>query len=632
VITIDSIGNTINTSFQEHTILWIIISGIIGGIITEVLKFVFENTIPERQRRKATRIAIQKYEQPIYQSAFDLSYTIDTISRNPSVLNDGDQRLDILYIFGCFFGWTQIFLNESFSEGIVIPQKLRSYRIRMAKYQYHLSELFNGISYYSFFDRNSLPEVVRNIAIPRDALNAIGELMIDQSDKTNDALNAIGELMKDQSDKTNDEYKKVINIIDFVNEYQESNDFKRWFIYFENFLKKDTYKSKSSAQWNMLALINIHIILFCYRRWVKVSILPSEWFPSNLKSVLSIISWFPNKIIKWLTTTRYLISLYRLDKSNFKEFIKYLKYERKQDTRFISIREDNIIIETDADHLRYKTSKITLGHSDILYDFLGQKGFKRSFAERLIAYLDKRFLNQNIFDPLIYRLRDMGYLAIITRYHEEDLSFLRKYILKKFISLDSLKDISKKSDSLGLSKKSDSLGLSKKSDSLKDILKESEDILKESEDILKESKGLKRDLIKAWNKQGLIYSNLIGLQSEEGPDHLNSYILNAKKCFEESLKYDEYDSETLVRKGLLHMEMEHEYKEAIENFEKALRYSTVYGYPYSCIDIWNLLGILYFQSKDYHKAIENFEKALEIDNQHELVSHNKTITLRKLNK
>ena len=239
---VDSIANTISTSFQEHTILWIIISGIIGGIITQVLKFVFESTIPEWQRRKATRIAIQKYDLPISQSAFTLSYTIDTIVKSPSILDDGNERLNILYNFGCFFGWIQIFLDESFSEGITIPGRLKNYR-NMVKYQYYLSELFMGISYDYFNDRSIFPEVVKNIAIPRHALNVIGELMIDKSDKTNNA------------------YKKVISIVDFVKNYQESDDFKRWFIYLDNILS-GIRKSKSNTQWNMLALINIYIILF----------------------------------------------------------------------------------------------------------------------------------------------------------------------------------------------------------------------------------------------------------------------------------------------------------------------------------------------------------------------------------
>ena len=80
------------------------------------------------------------------------------------------------------------------------------------------------------------------------------------------------------------------------------------------------------------------------------------------------------------------------------------------------------------------------------------------------------------------------------------------------------------------------------------------------------------------------------------------------------------------------MEIQHDYNQAIETFEKALKNSTRYGYPYSSTDIWNVLGVSYYELKNYHKAVENFENALEIDNQYELAYYNKTITLQKLNK
>ena len=383
------------------------------------------------ERRKATRIAIQKYDQPISQSAFTLSYTIDKIMNSPSILNDGNERLNILYIFGCFFGWIQIFLDESFSEGITIPGRLKNYR-NMAKYQYYLSELFMGISYDSFNDRSIFPEVVRNISIPRHALNVIGELMIDKSDKTNNA------------------YKKVISIVDFVKNYQESNDFKRWFIYLDNILS-DIHKSKSNAQWNMLALINIYIILFSHRRFVKISILPSGWFLCSLKSVFSKILWFPNKIIKWLTAIRILINSYRFDKGYFKQFVEMLTNQRKKDIRLISMRMEKIVIETDSYHLKYETLKIKPGYSDPISNYIGKNGIKRAFVERLVTYLDERFLNENIFFILKFTLRGMGYVDIIKRYYEEDLFYLQDLTSRTQIKLESIdlssKDSIKNSDS-----------------------------------------------------------------------------------------------------------------------------------------------------------------------------------------
>jgi hypothetical protein len=59
------IWDSLNYQFHEPTIIWILISLGLGGLLTEVIKFVFEQTIPEWQRKKATRSAIQKYSYPL---------------------------------------------------------------------------------------------------------------------------------------------------------------------------------------------------------------------------------------------------------------------------------------------------------------------------------------------------------------------------------------------------------------------------------------------------------------------------------------------------------------------------------------------------------------------------------------
>ncbi len=81
------IGSVFTVPWNPNTAIWIVISGIIGGIVTQVFKFVFEQTIPEWQRKKATRIAIEKYQSPIYQSAFTLSNTIKKILDDTSIIN-----------------------------------------------------------------------------------------------------------------------------------------------------------------------------------------------------------------------------------------------------------------------------------------------------------------------------------------------------------------------------------------------------------------------------------------------------------------------------------------------------------------------------------------------------------------
>jgi hypothetical protein len=42
---LDDLASIVTTSWKENTVVWIVISGIIRGIVTQVLKFVFEQLL-----------------------------------------------------------------------------------------------------------------------------------------------------------------------------------------------------------------------------------------------------------------------------------------------------------------------------------------------------------------------------------------------------------------------------------------------------------------------------------------------------------------------------------------------------------------------------------------------------------
>jgi tetratricopeptide (TPR) repeat protein len=92
-----------------------------------------------------------------------------------------------------------------------------------------------------------------------------------------------------------------------------------------------------------------------------------------------------------------------------------------------------------------------------------------------------------------------------------------------------------------------------------------------------------------------------------------------------------FNTEALVNKGLLLLEKDHSYEEAVGSFENALKGLTSYG-VYSDKAIWNVIGVTKYLMHDYEAAIECFEKALELDNSFKLASHNKNITLETLTK
>jgi tetratricopeptide (TPR) repeat protein len=573
----DSINTVVNLSWRENTAIWIIISGIIGGIISQILKYIFENSLPEWQKRKATRIATQKYSGSIDQSAATLIFTIKRILDEPSLLKDNNEKTSILYNFGSFFGWIQIFLNESQLED-VFQVRGTNYRAK-AKYQNYIYQLLMSFTSDYSADKDLFPETIRSLIIPRYAINSIGELMIDKSTKATD------------------EYKKVISITDFMTQYQQSAEFKTWFMFIINLID-DVQKSKKNPQRNLLIVMYVALLTFLFRT-LKVSIFISEYIPLDVQETLSKIFWLPSKIYDSLIFAKFLIQFYRNDSYGFKRYIEFFvknktkkkRYIKEENTRSskiiefvqnlftrenknkrlttIKIRKE--IIESDFDQLQYETIKIFPRYYNTI-DSLKNLN-KRIFIELVPQYFNYRFIAYDTFGWVRRRLDLRGYQRIIDSYYKREL-----YNIEKFISKESY--IDEKND--------------------------------------------------AWNIKGIIYSYLIDDDCENFRESLY--------CYDKALKSESHRLEALVNKGLAFMEsdgnLEANYQKAQDCFEEALNaeignYSNFIYYVKS--NIWNYLGITYYCLQKYNEAKECFEKALELDQNYKLAADNKIITINKIN-
>ena len=187
-------------------------------------------------KEKNYRIAIEKYRIPISEAAFKLSNTIDKLLNNPSITNDINLKFSILYDFGCLFGWIEILLNETYLEKISTPLKPKR---KTFKYLYNLDQFLKNITkdYYSNYfpirdyNLDLLSEMVNSLGIHLPIIHTIGQLMIDY--KT-----------------TNSNLSKVINMKEFIRNYEESKDFQKWFVYIEN-LFYDVRKSNWNPQCNV---------------------------------------------------------------------------------------------------------------------------------------------------------------------------------------------------------------------------------------------------------------------------------------------------------------------------------------------------------------------------------------------
>ena len=240
-----SIIDIFSSSFQQYSIAWIIISGVIGAFLTASTKFVFEHTLPEWQLKRATRIAIQKYSFPLLRSARDLEATIKEVLFGTRWNDSKDYyfRLRALYLFGRFFGWCKILSNESVLEYVERAEIIKSKNVQMFAKYYAI--IFKGISNVSYFlEAEDISFAERESArIPALVISCIGDLMVKEATQSKEA------------------FSNIITFLEFTRYYQENPEFKKWFSYLENLLS-DIKKSETNAKWNRLTIFHTNLCVF----------------------------------------------------------------------------------------------------------------------------------------------------------------------------------------------------------------------------------------------------------------------------------------------------------------------------------------------------------------------------------
>ena len=260
---IEGITEVFTKSFDQYTIFWILISGSLGAIISQVAKFGFEHSLPQWQLARATKIAIQKYYYPLLLSALDVRDIINEILLNidEQIEKDNDDyyKLRNLWFFSSFLGWYKILQNESLFE--FQDPKIKSEIAKSFALHYRL--VITGISSPIYLSKiKDIPSSDKKSAsIPALALAAIGELMID----------------KKENNKAGPTNSNLVHIVEFMRNYNNDADYSLWFPYLENFL---CGLGQSYAKWNRMIIIYTHICIlirfleeydarkYAYSRWL----------------------------------------------------------------------------------------------------------------------------------------------------------------------------------------------------------------------------------------------------------------------------------------------------------------------------------------------------------------------------
>lgn len=105
-------------AFEETSVIWILLSSIIGGIVGASVRLVFEVILPQRLQQRREILAVErKYRIPIIFAAEELRNRLGNIIRNINAIEKenwlqhnppGYYYLSTLYVVAQFFGWFRI--------------------------------------------------------------------------------------------------------------------------------------------------------------------------------------------------------------------------------------------------------------------------------------------------------------------------------------------------------------------------------------------------------------------------------------------------------------------------------------------------------------------------------------------
>jgi hypothetical protein len=225
-------------SIEEHSILWILASGLIGGFIGSFSKFLFETLLATRLKaRNEADAALDNFKYPLLRAADALDRRLENWIRHGAGKNwfeDADDeyyKLSTLYLLGTYLGWCLILERLAISRHMLSHRKARKFN----KSFFGVFKSITGQSYFASFPRPS--NQLALAGVPRLQLTEIGEQMVASSPET---------WRKNEPD--------IIGYVEFKRRYKETPAFKESFAVVEQ-LFTGTLPRSTDAQFNRILVI-----------------------------------------------------------------------------------------------------------------------------------------------------------------------------------------------------------------------------------------------------------------------------------------------------------------------------------------------------------------------------------------
>jgi hypothetical protein len=221
--------NWLNTPFNETSIIWLLLSALLGGLIGASIKFVFDYLLPENLKGRKELLAIKsKYAVPIFYSAVELRKRLDNILKLIKLIEEGDGWLNkddqddyyflsTIYITAQFFGWTQVLRHTVIYLDLSTTSETKAY-------SYGLDAIISSFSNPALMEEkpSTDPRASEDKWIYSIWLQAIGDQMIKKDDSEYSVLSFAEFCDKLKNTKNKDFYKWMKPLIDFYDDLKSN--------------------------------------------------------------------------------------------------------------------------------------------------------------------------------------------------------------------------------------------------------------------------------------------------------------------------------------------------------------------------------------------------------------------------
>ena len=171
-------------SFQENTLLWLLLSSVVGGVVGASVRFLFDVMLPQRlHQRREVLAAKRKYATPLLLAADELRRRLGNMIKYikqieaenwlPADLPSRYYFLSTLYVVGQFFGWRQILRRTVVYLDFASVKESR-------QFEKFLRAVDDSFTSPGLFDRSATgaPDRSADRWVVSFGLQAIGDLMI----------------------------------------------------------------------------------------------------------------------------------------------------------------------------------------------------------------------------------------------------------------------------------------------------------------------------------------------------------------------------------------------------------------------------------------------------------------------